>query len=189
MNVQKAGRLLLDLLERYEDMEGKVEEIAALERFGDEVADQTVKALQDSRPAHIGRSAAAALAAALDGVVDGISSAATAMLAYRLEAATEHAHASAALIAKACADLNKAVGLLGERPSDWPGILAYTASVRAAAAQHQRQSGGALAPLFSDGQDPLTVLKWRDVYTHLDHALAEARHTAQTLEAMYHHRR
>lgn len=187
-NARKAGRLLQELMERHEDVDAAetrasaVEEIAALERFGDEVAQQTALALQTARSAPMGRRDLAALSDALDGVVDGIGSVAASMLAYGLGAPTERARTMAGAIAQSSADLQKSVTLLHAAPPRHADVLSLTAAVRERTAAMERDNGGLLAPHFAEGQDAGTILKWRDVYADLRRALAETRTAATVIE-------
>ena len=187
-NVRKAGRLLQDLIERHEDIEGAgarasaVEEIAALEQFGDEVSQQTALALQSARTPPMDRRDLAALSDALDGVVDGIGSVAASMRAYELGAPSERARAMAGAIAQSCAELQKGVGLLHAAPPRYADVLSLTAAVRERAAAMERDNGGLLAPHFAEGQDAQTILKWRDVYADLRRALSETRAAATVIE-------
>ncbi|MDE2899933.1 MAG: DUF47 family protein [Chloroflexota bacterium] len=185
-NVRKAGRLLHALIEGNEGADASAsvaEEIAALERFGDDVAEQTAVAVQTARTLPLDRRDLVALTGALDGVVDGIGSAAASMRAYGLGAPSERARAMAEAIAQSCADLHKCVGLMREGPSRRADVLALTASTRARAAAMERENGGLLAPHFAAGQDAETILKWRDVYADLSRTLGETRAAALALES------
>ena len=182
MNVRKAGRLLQDLMGNCEDVAGGVAEIAALERFGDEIAQQTAVALHSAKSAPVDRRDLSALADALDGVVDGIGSAANSMLAYGIDAPTERSRALADAIAQSCAELEKSIGLLPAGHLKHADLLSLTGSVKARAAAMERSSGGELAPHFAEGQDPSTILKWRDIYGHLKHALTQTRSAADVVE-------
>ncbi len=195
-NVRKAGRLLHALMEQHEDapasadagtladeVASAAEEIAALERFGDEVTQQTAVAAQTARTLPMDRRDLAALTVALDGIVDGIGSVAASLHAYRLGAASERARAMAEAISQSCADLHKCAGLLREGPARRADVLALTASTRARAAAMERENGGLLAPHFAAGQDAETVLKWQDVYADLGRTLAETRAAALALES------
>ena len=182
LNVRKTGRLLQELMERCDDMESRVAEIASLERFGDEVSLQSTAALQSARFSPLERRDFAALTDALDGIVDGIGSAANAMLAYGIDASTERARVMAEAIAKGCAELAKGIGLLPEHKDRGPDILRLTTSIKSATAGIERSSGGELAPLFTEAQDAATVLKWRDIYGHLKQAITQTRAAADVLE-------
>ena len=187
-NVRKAGRLLQDLMERHQDIEAAgarasaVEEIAALERFGDEVSLQTALALQTARTPPMDRRDLIALSDALDGVVDGIGSAAASMSAYGLGVPSARARAMAEAIAQSSAELQKSVLLLHMGPDRYAEALSLTASVRERAAAMERDNGGLLAPHFAEGQDAQTTLKWRDVYADLRRALGETRSAATVIE-------
>lgn len=199
-NARKAGRLLHDLIERHEDIEAAdapasvdagasvdgvasvAEEIATLERFGDEVAQQTAAALQGTKAPPMDRRDLMALSSALDGVVDGIGSVATSMHVYQLGAPSERARVMAEAIAQSCADLHKCIGLLHEGPSRHADVLLLAASARARAAAMERANGGLLAPHLAEGQDAETILKWRDVYADLSRTLGETRAAALAVE-------
>ena len=43
-----------------------------------------------------------------------------------------------------------------------------------------------MARLFHDVQDPLEVIKWRDLYNELEEAIDAAEDAAEAMERMYH---
>lgn len=183
LNARKAGRLLRGLMASYESATGDVQEIIALERFGDEITDQTAIALQKGGTSGpMEARDLAALSDALDGIVDGIGSVTVSMHTYGLGAPTVYAQTMAETIGQSAADLQRCVGLLHAKPSRHTDILALAAAVKARAAGMERANGGLLAPHFVDGQGAEVALKWRDVYADLRRALAETRVAAMVLE-------
>ena len=155
MNVRKAGRLLQDLIGNCEDVAGGAAEIAALERFGDEIAQQTAVALHSAKSAPVDRRDLSALADALDGVVDGIGSAANSMLAYGIDAPTERSRALADAIAQSCADLEKSIGLLPAGHLKHDDVLSLTGSVKGASGRDGTQQRRRARPPLHRGPGPL----------------------------------
>jgi uncharacterized protein Yka (UPF0111/DUF47 family) len=43
----------------------------------------------------------------------------------------------------------------------------------------------AIARLFRDGHDPLVVIRWKDIYEHLEQAVDSCERSAHVLESIY----
>ena len=123
MNIAQVARRLQDLMDNYENVPARVQEIKDLEDFGDQIIHDITRALHRTFVTPIDREDILALAGSLDDVVDAIDEAAQYTLEYNIEEPTEHARLLAAVIVKCAEQLESAVALLSTKGSKLKDIL------------------------------------------------------------------
>jgi uncharacterized protein len=121
------------------------------------------------------------LAYRLDNVIDLIHSTARRVVLFHISGAVpEHARRLAEVVAKASERLAEAV-----RDIQKHKLLA----IHLQAVKQLEEEGDTLyhdgvAALFAGGQDPLDVIKWKELYDGLEGATDACQHTAQVLQAV-----
>ena len=126
LNIRKVAGRLQDLLENYENVEAKVQEIKDLEEFGDQIIHDIAHSLYRTFVTPIDREDIMALAGRLDDVVDAMDEAAHYTIEYRIKQPTEHAKRLAAIIVRCGDELVSAVSLLSTKGSKLRDILPRT---------------------------------------------------------------
>jgi uncharacterized protein Yka (UPF0111/DUF47 family) len=120
------------------------------------------------------------LASAIDDVCDHVEEAADNIDAYEVREVPNRAMEQAALIHRAAARLNDAVGLLeGFRDSS-----KYLVALRQLEDEGDRIAREAIAELFRSGADPLTIIRWKDIHEQLEEAVDACENAADVLEAI-----
>jgi len=183
-NIQKIAGKLQDLLNDYENVPAKVAEIKVLEEFGDSVIHNVMNALHRTFVTPIDREDLAALAERLDDVVDAIEQAARYMLEYRIEVPTLHAQQMGHIIVRCADELEKATSILHYRGSRLKEILPYAVGLNGLENEADQVISRAMGELFSNGADPIHILKWRDIYSSLEDATDKAEDAANVLEGI-----
>ena len=184
MNLQKASRKLQDLLTNYENVPAKVAEIRELEEFGDQVIHDIFHALHRTFVTPIDREDISALAERLDDIIDAIEEVANYLLEYKIEKPTEFARHLATIIVQTTDELEKATSLLHYRGSKLKEILPYTVEVNRLENEADQITSRAMGDLFTNSQDAIHILKWRDIYNDLEGATDRAEDAANVLEAI-----
>ena len=183
-NIQQVARALQDLMENFENVPAKVREIKELEEFGDQIIHDITHSLHRTFVTPIDREDILGLAGRLDDVIDAIDEAAQYTLEYRIEETTDYARQLAAIIVS-CADaLEQAVGLLGTRGSKLKDILPMSVEINRLENEADKVLSRAMGDLFSNGQDVIHILKWRDIYNDLEEATDRAEDAANVLEGI-----
>ena len=118
----------------------------------------------------------------LDDVVDGIQETAETLQIYDIKAPTDEARRLSAILAEQSAEIVAAIGKL-ESMKD---LDQHLKRVRELEHEADGLSRAAIGKLFREDQDPLNVLKWRDVYQLLEESVDAAEDVAEVIQRMLH---
>jgi len=184
MNIQQVARRIQDLMENYDNVPAKVQEIKDLEDFGDRIIHDITRSLHRTFVTPIDREDILALAGSLDDVVDAIDEAAHYILEYKIEEPTEHARNLTTIIVQCADELEQAVSLLGTKGSKLRDILPRVVEINRLENEADRIASRARSELFSNDFDVIKILKWRDVYDDLEQATDRAEDAADILEGI-----
>ena len=183
-NITKTAVKLQDLMDNFENVPAKVQEIKDLEEFGDRIIHDITHSLHRTFVTPIDREDILALAGRLDDVVDAIDEAAHYVLEYKIEASTEHARQLARIIVHCGEELERAIGLLSMRGSKFRDILPMAAELNRLENEADRVASRARSDLFSGNHEVTYILKWRDIYDDLEQATDRAEDAADVLEGI-----
>ena len=184
MNIREVAGRLLDLMENFENVPAKVQEIKELEEFGDQIIHDITQSLHRTFVTPIDREDILALAGRLDDVVDAIDEAAQYTLEYKIEETTDYARQLAAIIVQCADELERALALLSTKGSKLKEILPIAVELNRLENQADKVASKARGDLFSDNFDVVRLLKWRDIYDDLEQATDRAEDAADVLEGI-----
>jgi len=182
-NMIKAAQVLKELVDTWELVEGKVGEIARLESEGDTVTHQIMAQLNRTFITPFDREDIALLAHSLDDVVDFIDAAADAMLIYKIDHPTPRAKELADIIVQAAAEVDRAIPQLRHR-SELEKILPRCVEINRLENVADEVFRSAMAELFDDTTDMAQVIKWREIYEHMESATDRCEDVSNVLEGV-----
>ena len=183
-NLYETSKLLVDLMEAYQDVPEKVAEIKRLEEVGDHVIHEIMRNLHRTFVTPLDREDIALLGERLDDVVDSIEEAARLMVAYQIVQPTAAARDLAGIILRAAEVLQQAMSKLHFRGSKLKSILPDAVEVNRLENEADQVTSHAMAKLFDDNLPPLEVMKWRDIYYELESATDHCEEAANVLEGV-----
>ena len=184
VNIKDVARRLQDLMDNFENVPAKVQEIKDLEEHGDRIIHDITQSLHRTFVTPIDREDIIALAGRLDDVVDAIDEAAQYTLEYQIQEPTVHAQALAAIIVQCADQLEGALSLLSTRGSKLKEILPFAVELNRLENEADKVASKAMGELFSNGFDVMQILKWRDIYGDLEEATDRAEDAANVLEGI-----
>ena len=184
MNIRQVARRMEDLMNNYENVPARVQEIKDLEDFGDRIIHDITRALHRTFVTPIDREDILALAGSLDDVVDAIDEAAQYTLEYNIEEPTDCARLLAAIIVQCAEQLESAVALLSTKGSKLKDILPMVLEINRLENEADQIAARARNELFSNGFEVMQILKWRDIYDDLEQATDRAEDAADILEGI-----
>ena len=184
MNIQQVARRLQDLMQNFENVAAKVKEIKELEEFGDQIIHDITHSLHRTFVTPIDREDIRELAGQLDDFIDAIDEVAQYTLEYKIEETTEYARHLATIIVSCADELERAVALLSTRGSKLREILPMTVEINRLENEADQVASRAMGDLFSNGEDVIQILKWRDIYKDLEEATDRAEDAADVLEGI-----
>ena len=182
-NLVVAAEKLVDLFDNYEDVEAKAKQLKDLEHKGDVITHEIIQRLHRTFVTPIDREDIASLANALDDVMDFIEAAGRTACLYRIAQPTERARELARIVAKVAYKLNEVVPRLRRR-DQFKWILEQCVEINSLENEADDVHHAALAELFHDCTDPCQIIKWREIYQHMEDATDRGEDVANVLEGI-----
>jgi uncharacterized protein Yka (UPF0111/DUF47 family) len=180
-NVEDTARLLRRLVADYPDHASLADDILRREHDGDRLVHDILHRIAvrgtggalDPADVH-------ALAGALDDIVDHAEEAADQLGLYGVEAPMDAAEAIADVLVRSTRHVAAAVHGL----SNGGDLGADLVEVHRLENEGDRLVRAAVASLFVDGIDPMTVIRWKDIFETLEAAVDACETAANVLEGM-----
>jgi len=183
-NLVIAAEKLIDLFDNYENVEAKAEELKELEHRGDVITHEIVARLHRTFVTPIDREDITLLAQSLDDVMDFIEAAGRTAYLYNIAQPTERARELARIVSKMALKLNEVVPRLRRR-DQFPWILKQCVEINTLENEADDVQHAALAELFEVCHlDACEVIKWREIYEHLENATDRGEDVANVLEGI-----
>ncbi len=182
-NASEVAKKLKELLYNWTDVEDKIAAIADLEHKGDNVTHQIAAELHRTFVTPFDREDIAMLSHTLDDVTDFIHSAADAMLLYSIKEPTQRAKELSDVIVEITAQVEKAVVLLNKK-LDQREMLKYCVEINRLENVADRIYRAALAELFANSTDVVYIMKWREIYEHMETTTDRCEDVANVLEGV-----
>jgi predicted phosphate transport protein (TIGR00153 family) len=181
-NVTKAASLLVALLENYENVDSRVKEIYEVEQEGDILTHEIMKKLNKTFITPIDREDLYALASRLDDVLDLIWGAVDRMSVFKITESTPEAISMSKDLLMTTEAIYKAIHKLKEK--NYSHVQEYCIEINRLENRVDRDFRDALGRLFDDVKDPILIIKWKEIYEHLEDASDRCEDVANVLEAI-----
>jgi predicted phosphate transport protein (TIGR00153 family) len=182
-NMVKTSRALKDMIDTWEVIDGRVAEITELEHEGDSITHQIIAQVNRTFVTPFDREDIALLAHTMDDVTDFIHAAADAMLIYKIDQASQRAKELANIILEATEEIERAVSGLRRR-AELKQILGRCVEINRLENMADRVFRAAMAELFDNAMDITQVIKWREIYEHMESATDRCEDVANVLEGV-----
>ena len=182
-NMVKAAQRLKEMVDTWENVDGKVGEITELEHKGDSVTHQIMAQLHRTFVTPFDREDIAWLAHSLDDVTDFIQAAADAMLVYKVDPPSQRAKELADIIVQAATEVGKAVPKLRNR-AELKQVLGQCVEINRLENAADRVFRSAMGELFNNTTDITYIIKWREIYEHMESATDRCEDVADVLEGV-----
>jgi uncharacterized protein len=179
-NTVNAARLLDAMMNQWPEDGGLSRQIVEAENEGDRITHEIVKRLNTTFVTPIDREDIYGLATQMDDIVDFTEEAADFLGLYKIEAPMEQATALTKVLVASCEQL--AMGL--ENLRDFKDLDRYWIEIHRLENEGDRISRDAVASLFSNGIDPMVVIRWKDMFAVLENAIDATETAAQILEGI-----
>ncbi len=183
-NILKAAQVLKEMVDTWEDVEKRVGQITELEHEGDTITHQIMAQLHRTFVTPFDREDIALLAHTLDDVTDFIHAASDAMLLYKVDCPGQRAKELADIIVEAATEVERAMPRLRGRGAELKQILTRCVEINRLENMADRVFRSAMAELFDDSPDIAHVVKWREIYEHMESATDRCEDVANVLEGV-----
>ena len=179
-NAVEISRLLVELLDRFPESTELIRRIKDREHEGDRLTHEVVDLLNRTFVTPFDRDDMYRLATAIDDVCDHVDEAADNIALYGVRNVPDEAKAQAAVILRSAIKLDEAVELL----EGFKDSSAHLTELRELEDEGDRLVRDAVAGLFRSGQDPISIIRWKDLYEQLEGAVDACENAADVLEAI-----
>jgi len=179
-NTLYASRLLDEMMNTWPESGSLSREIVKAEQEGDRITHDIIRRLNSTFVTPIDREDIYALATQMDDIVDFTEEAADFLGLYKIEAPMEQAQALTKVLVASCEQL--AMGL--ENLPSFKDLDKYWIEIHRLENDGDRISRDAVASLFSNGIDPMVVIRWKDMFAVLEEAIDATETAAQILEGI-----
>jgi len=182
-NMVKASQVLKEMIDTWELVGERVAEIRELEHVGDTITHQIMAQLNRTFVTPFDREDIALLAHTLDDVTDFIDAAADALLIYKIKSPTRRAKELADIIVQAATEVERTMPHLRHR-TELKQIPEYCVEINRLENMADRVFRSAMAELFDDTTDIAQIIKWREIYEHMESATDRCEDVADVLEGV-----
>jgi len=180
----KAAQGLKQLVNDFDDVGEKVAEITELEHEGDSITHQIIALLNRTFVTPFDREDIALLAHSMDDVTDLIHAAADTMLLYKVEPPGNRVKELADALVQITTEVERAMPLLRKHHIDIKQTLNSCVEINRLENVADEVYRAALAELFDDTKDIAKVIKWREIYEHMENATDRCEDVANVIEGV-----
>jgi uncharacterized protein len=179
-NAVAISRRLVALLDEFPANGMQLLEVKELEHEGDRLTREVVDLLNRTFVTPFDRDDIYLLASAIDDVCDHVDEAAGNIVGYGVETIRPKAKEQAEVIVRSAEKLHEAVGRL----DGFKDSSSQLHALRDLEDEGDRLNRDAVSELFSSGEDPIVVIRWKDIHEQLEEAVDACENAADVLEAI-----
>ena len=171
---------LHEMMERFDDREGRAKRLKDVEHEGDLIAHEIFERLNRTFITPIEREDIHDLASGLDDVLDAAEDIGSRLVLFGIQKSTPEALQLSQILARSGAQIEQAVDHL----KDLKHLMSFTIEINRLENEADTVSRQVVADLFSGGHDLLDVMRWTELYGRLEDAADRCEDVANTIEAI-----
>lgn len=181
-NVTHAATLFVGIMEYFSNLEAWAKEVHELEQEGDVYTHDIIRKLNKSFVTPIDREDIHALASRLDDILDLLWNAADRLTVFKLKESNKWGIIMAKDLLATVELVEKAIKKLKDK--NYAHIQEYCIEINKLENKMDRGFRDALGHLFDEIKDPILIIKWKEIYEHLEDASDRCEDVANILEAI-----
>jgi uncharacterized protein Yka (UPF0111/DUF47 family) len=182
-NVVTSAEKLLNITADLTDKEKKVAELKNLEHYGDELTHDIIAELHKAFITPIDREDIFLIAKEIDTIVDQIETAAQRFIMFDIQTCTPTAKQMAELILAASKELITVMREL-RKPKQLTTNNRTIVEINRLENEGDKIYRETVKDLYSGSHEPLTVVKWREIYDHFESTLDALEDVANVVEGV-----
>lgn len=177
-------KVLEEALNNYESLAAKFEELTVIERLGDEQTQSIIDRLNHTFITPFDREDIYTLARELDRILDHVHGTLEKMVLYKTGQPKEEAKTLVQILHQAVLEIQKVIFLLADLKNNYHQVLNLCEDIKFKENEGDHQYRKAVAALFESGENPIEVIKWKEVFEHLETALDHCEDVANLLKGV-----
>ncbi len=181
--VHEGVQLLEVLVKDFANVPLKAKRIKDVEHEADLITHETVAKLNKTFVTPIDREDIHNLISSLDNILDHVEAAADKLSLYRIQEVKEDAILLSDILLQATQEVRTTVGLL-RNMNESESILQHCIEINRWENEGDFVYRSAIAKLFDKGDNPLEVLKWKEIYESVEDAIDSCEDVANVIEGV-----
>jgi len=181
-NIARASSVLVAIMEHFTNLDNWAKEVHDLEEDGDLLTHDILKKLNKTNMTPIDREDIHALASRLDDILDCIWGTAARLAIFKIKESSKEAVSMSKELLTTVELVHKAIKKLREK--NYSQMQEYCIEINKLENKLDREFRAALGKLFDEVKDPILVIKWKDIYEHLENASDKCEDVADILESI-----
>jgi predicted phosphate transport protein (TIGR00153 family) len=182
-NARAGAEALLELLEKWDDLEGRAKRIKDIEHAGDELTHEVIERLNRTFITPLDREDIHEIAVRLDDIVDLIDTAVNRLILFRIPKPIEPALGLARCLVHATRIINEMMPAM-RNMKNADRVRQMCRDVHTQENEGDRIEHLALAALFDAGNDAFYVIKWKNIIEELEAATDRCEDVANAIEGI-----
>lgn len=182
LNITKAAALLVELMENFDNLDARSKEIYEVEQEGDILTHEIMKKLHKTFITPIDREDIYALASRMDDVLDLIWGAVDRLVIFKIMESTPDAVNISNDLLATTEVMHKAIHKLKEK--NYSHVQDYCIEINRLENRIDRDFRDAIAKLFDEVKDPILIIKWKEIYEHLEDCSDKCEDVANIIEGI-----
>lgn len=178
-NMIEGSRLLKEMMEDFRDPVDKAKRIKDVEHIGDGITHDIARKLNQTFITPIDREDIHDLASALDDILDMVEDIADRFVLYKVTAPTDIAVKLSNVLHQSAVEVGATVAMLGK---PHPDVNDCSVRVNTLENEADRISRDAISLLFERETDPMSVIKWKEIYENFEAGTDRCEDVANILE-------
>ena len=178
-NMIEGSRLLKEMMEDYKDPVEQARRIKDVEHVGDGITHDIIRKLNQTFITPIDREDIYGLVSALDDVLDLAEAVSDRFVVFKITKPTEPAIKLAHILYQSSVAVAAGVDLLGKRHTEFQECCIQINTLENEA---DRVTRDAISDLFEKEKDPITVIKWKEIYENFEEGTDRCEDVANILE-------
>jgi predicted phosphate transport protein (TIGR00153 family) len=180
-NLNEGARLLKQMLDDFQDIGPRVQQLKDIEHRGDEMTHNILTKLNQTFITPFDREDIYRLASSLDDVLDFVYAAGVRLIMYKISSAPPAASKLAEIVVKQSNQLTAALVRLGKKHDN---VLENCVEINRLENEADTVAREAIAVLFEKEKDPISLIKLKELYEVLETATDKAEDAANVLEGV-----
>lgn len=168
--VVRGGDILQDVVNDYTELDIKMAKLTAMEHEGDLLIQELMRRLNTSFILPFDREDAFQLVQKLSTTLDYITGIIDRMILYKAGQPDQRVKEMVKVLIEALLFQEKAFNLIAKLESNKKEILDYCEQIRQLERKQDMLYRNGVAQLFQNESDPIAIIKWREVYEHIEMA-------------------
>ena len=184
-NVVEGARKLVEFLNNYDTMnhDNAVLTISEIEHHGDNLAHQIIEKLNLTFITPMDREDIHALSSALDDIIDFIYATVVRLSLYKIKQPTKHSILLANILLRTTEETSLVVKELDNFRKSGASMKRHWIEIHRLENEGDNACRNAIASLFQEETDAIEIIKWKEIYEHLETAIDKCEDAANIIEA------